>query len=186
MSGLKEEEFVGDNEPFLIGGGYDNLTTHHLVTTKDYVSLEPYGIHAYMMMLVFNVLFVAFFAFVYYLAVLSENAVWILSVIVCLGLVTCALYDAVVFYRFRGALDRGVVLKYIRGSEVIELPAYDLEFSITDSIHIECITARQSSGDFGDRNSELNFVSTVGPEPKRWNLLRSIDNIRPFASMVSR
>ncbi len=181
-------KLLGGDEPFLIGGGgYDNLTAFRLVVGKDTVSLEPYSMrYAYKMMLTTNLLFSIFFAFFFYLATFAENPIWVFVAIVSLGVATCCLFDIVVYYRFRGALNRGVIFRYNRKSEIIELPNLELEFPIGDSVHIECITARQSADDFGDPNSELNFVSTAGTETKRWNLLRSIATIRPFGSITSR
>ena len=181
-------ELSGKDGPFLMGGGgYDNLTAFRLVVQNDTVSLEPYSMrYAYRMMLATNLLFLIFFALFFYFATLAENPIWIFVFIVALGTATCFLFDMVVYYRFRNALKRGVIFRYNRESETIELPDHGLEFSIGDSIHIECITAWQSADDFGDPNSELNFVSTGGTETKRWNLLRSIATIRPFGSVTSR
>ena len=174
--------------PFLIGGGgYDNLCAFRLIVQNDSVSLEPHKMqYAYKMMLFTNLLFCVFFCAFFYLATLADNPPWIYCVIFGIGAATCIGFDLIVYYRFRNAIERGVIFRYHRKSQRIELPDRQLEFSVGDSIHIECITAKLSATDFGDPNSELNFVLTSEDEMSRWNLLRSIATIRPFGSITSR
>ena len=173
---------------FLIGGGgYDNLCAFRLVVRNDTVSLEPYGMqYAYKMMFFTNLLFCVFFGAFFYLATFAETPPWVFGLIIGISAMTCIGFDLVVYYRFRNALDRGVVFRYHRKSELIELPDRGLKFSVSDSVHIECLTAKLSATDFGDPNSELNFVLTAEAQTNRWNLLRSIGTKRPFGSITSR
>ena len=176
-----------DRHFLLGGGGYDNLCAYRLVVQNDTVSLEPYGMqYAYKMMFGTNVLFSVFFGAFLYFATAADNPLWVCGFIIGLGAATCLGFDLVVYYRFRNALKRGVILRYQRESGRIELPDRELEFPVGDSVYIECLTAKLSATDFGDPNSELNFVSISGAETNRWNLLRSIATLRPFGSITSK
>lgn len=182
-------EELGQGQPtYLIGGGsYDNLSAYQLVIQDDIVSLEPFSMkHAKKMMFFTNLLFCVVFGTFLYFATLAENPLWVFVLIAGIGVLTCVGFDLAVYYRFRNAIDRGVIFRYHRKSGLFELPDRGLKFSEGDSIHIECLTARLSAVDFNDPNSELNFVSTAGGETNRWNLLRSIATIRPFGSITSK
>ena len=178
----------GSDRPFLIGGGsYDNLCAFRLVVRDDTVSLEPYKMqYARKMMYFTNLLFSVFFGTVLYLATCAENPPWVYGLIVSIGAGTCFLFDLVVYCRFRNANKRGIIFRYHRRSQLIELPDRGLKFSVGDPVHIECLTARLSENDFDEPNSELNFVFTSETGKNRWNLLRSIATIRPFGSITSR
>ena len=180
---------LADNDgPFLIGDGwYDNLSAFRLVVNDDLLSLEPYGMqHACRMMIATNLLFWVFFGVLLYFIAHANNQGWVLGAVFSLGIATCILFDIVVYYRFRNAYHRGPIFRYHKKSGLIELPDRGLEFSAGDSIHIECITARESADDTEDPNSELNFVLTNGVEVNRWNLMRSTATIRPFGEITSR
>jgi hypothetical protein len=180
-------EIAGSDGPFLIGGGgYDNLCAYRLAIQDDAVSLEPYDMrYGYKMMVGTNLVFCVFFGVMLYFSTFVKNPPWVFGVIVGIWAATSVGFDLFVYYRFRNAIKRGVIFRYHRKSKLIELPNHGIEFKADDSVHIECLTAKLSATDFGDPNSELNFVSNSATGTNRWNLLRSIATIRPFGSITS-
>jgi hypothetical protein len=184
MSKLTEKLFVQpppkevDPEKFILGGSYDNLITFRPYGDENVVRIDP-GPVPYLTIIIYNVVFIAFFYGAYWLIKnhgIDQRPIIVYGVPVTVGLVTCVGFTALTWHRFSKEYQRGPWLIYHKKTERIELPREKLSFDLDEVIHLQFITTKRLNRDHpdSDRFSELNLITMRDGNRKRWPILKSM------------
>ena len=176
-------------EKFIIGrGAYTNLRTAVPFADSKEFRIDPAPM-PFTAIVIINTVFVAFFgAFYWALSTYSNASETIISIAtIGIGTMTCVLFTAITCYSFYKARKDGPWLVVDKLTENVSLPREGVEFHANDVVHIQCITTKRL--DLGgivnnDQLSEINLVTCVDGERKRWPILRSIFNVKAFDYII--
>ncbi|MEO6435742.1 MAG: hypothetical protein ABIP55_08260 [Tepidisphaeraceae bacterium] len=177
-----------DPELFIIGrGGYDSLRVALPSHDEGVFRIDPAPMPV-TSIIVMNVLVAAVFGGAFYFARNRPSdpigAAW-LTAIAGVGVTICTLFTSIVCYRFRSERRAGPWLIYHKATGRVDLPRHGVSFARDEIVHVQYITTKDlRTGEASDQLSELNLVTVVAGERKRWPMLRSIFNAWPFEYIV--
>ena len=97
-----------------------------------------------------------------------------------LGLLTCLLFDGLVYLEFAAARRGEPWLIYDKTTGRVELPREHMSFERKETVHLQYITTKsltdpsiQDTSQAPSRRSELNLITLRDGVRQRWHLLRS-------------
>ena len=181
-----------DPEKFIIGRGfYNNLRTARPYHDGRVFRIDPAPMPV-VSMLILNAVIAAFCYGIHWQAKhhgTGQPGRWVVyGVPLGIGMFTCVLFTAVVYYSYDQARRRGPWLIYHKATGRVELPRERLTFERSEVEHVQYITTKSLTWGGvlnNDQVSELNLVTCRGGERRRWALLRSIANVRALEWIVN-
>ena len=178
-----------DPEKFVLGeGAYDNIRTARPYHDEEVFRIDPAPVPVWSVLAV-NLVFLVFFLGIHW--VLRDYtqglSPWVTHGIpLGFAVMTCGLFTAIVCWRHARDRQRGPWLIYRKATGQVELPRKeDATFEPHEIVHLQYITTRRLHQPRElTQLSELNLITDVNGTRKRWNLLRSIINVRAFDSLL--
>lgn len=192
---MEESRQEIDPEKFVIGEGhYTNQRTAKAIDSNREFILEPYPItQAFVGVFIMDMLIAFVFGGIAWLAstflrrAMQDDLPYFLALVFLTGIATCILYSVWSMCEFVREKERGTILIYDKFTEEVKLPRHGMQFSIDEVLHLQYVTTKRlQTGTIvnNDRISELNLVTIVDGQRKRWPLLRSIAGINAFDYLV--
>jgi len=173
-------------EKFIIGrGAYTNLRTSVSFSDHKEFRIDPAPMPV-MGIVILNIVFIMFFGAICWVFITYGDP-WIALAGIGIGTLTSVLYTAMTYYSFRKARREGPWLVVDKKTEKVSLPREGVEFDADEVVHLQYITTKRL--DFGgvlnnDPLSEINLVTCVDGDRKRWPILRSIANVNAFEYLI--
>ncbi len=179
-----------DPELFILGrGGYDNLRIARPWHDDTVFRIDPAPMPV-ISIIVFNLILTAVIGGFFWLVISRPSgalhAGW-LGAIIGIGVFICVSFTSLVYWRFHSERRAGPWLIYHKASGLVNLPRHGISFAPHEIVHVQYITTKDlawSGVVNNEQYSELNLVTCVDGERKRWPMLRSIFNVRAFDYIV--